>query len=52
MIRVSSNFGVLQQRLQHAARKLAEARAVQRSAADNTASWRSARWLWPQLGQE
>jgi hypothetical protein len=50
MISASSNFGALQQRLIEAARRLAEARAVQRSAPDNTANWRSARWLWPNLG--
>jgi len=48
----SSNFAELQQRLMAAARKLAEARTAQRSAPDNTANWRSARWLWPTLGQE
>ena len=42
----------LQQRLLDAARKLAEARAMQRSAQDNTANWRSAQWLWPTMGQE
>ena len=52
MIGASSNFGELQQPLIEAARRLAEARAAQRSAPDNTENWRSARWLWPILGQE
>jgi len=52
MIGATSNFADLQQRLLDAARKLAEARAMQRSAQDNTANWRSAQWLWPTMGQE
>jgi hypothetical protein len=43
----SSNFAAVQQQLIAAARRIAEARAAQRAAPDNTANWRSARWLWP-----
>ena len=50
MIRASSNFGALQLQLIEAARRLVEARAAQRAAPDNTENWRSARWLWPNLG--
>lgn len=50
MIGASSNFGVLQLQLIEAARQLAEARAAQRATPDNTENWRSARWLWPNLG--
>jgi hypothetical protein len=49
MIGSGSNFAQLQKQLSEAARKLAEARGAQRNAADNTANWRSARWLWPLL---
>jgi len=52
MIGSGSNFAQLQQQLITAARRLAEARAARRAAPDNTANWRSARWLWPLLGQE
>lgn len=49
MIGSGSNFAQLQQQLTAAARRIAEARAAQRAAPDNTANWRSARWLWPLL---
>lgn len=49
MTRTSSNFAAVQQQLIAAARRIAEARAVQHQAPDNTANWRSARWLWPLL---
>ena len=49
MISAASNIAQLQQQLLEAARKLAEARTAQRPAPDNTANWRSARWLWPLL---
>jgi len=45
----SSNFAQVQQQLIAAARRIAEARAAQRAAPDNTANWRSPRWLWPLL---
>ncbi|WP_421839750.1 hypothetical protein [Novosphingobium sp.] len=44
-----SNFAQVQQHLIAAARRIAEARAASRPAPDNTANWRSARWLWPLL---
>jgi hypothetical protein len=47
MSRTNSNFAAVQQQLIAAARRIAEARAARRSAPDNTANWRSARWLWP-----
>ncbi|WP_298282569.1 hypothetical protein [Novosphingobium sp.] len=50
MIGASNNFGMLQLQLMEAARRLTEARAAQRAAPDNTENWRSARWLWPNLG--
>ncbi|WP_171955455.1 hypothetical protein [Novosphingobium sp. NDB2Meth1] len=49
MSRTSSNFAQVQQQLIAAARRIAEARAAQRAAPDNTANWRSPRWLWPLL---
>jgi hypothetical protein len=52
MIRASSDFAGVQQQLLDAARKLAETRAAQRPAPDNSANWRSPAWLWPLLGQE
>lgn len=45
----SSNFAQVQQQLIAAARRIAEARAARSAAPDNTANWRSARWLWPLL---
>ncbi|GEN99699.1 hypothetical protein NSE01_15320 [Novosphingobium sediminis] len=47
MSKTSNNFVQVQQQLIAAARQIAEARAAGRAAADNTANWRSARWLWP-----
>lgn len=49
MIGSGNNFAQLQQQLIAAARRLAEARAARRAEPDNTANWRSARWLWPLL---
>ena len=49
MTGTSSNFAQVQQELIAAARRIAEARAARRTAPDNTANWRSARWLWPLL---
>lgn len=49
MTGTSSNFAQVQQQLIAAARRIAEARAARRTAPDNTANWRSARWLWPLL---
>lgn len=52
MIGTGNNFAQVQRQLLSAARRIAEARAARRAAPDNTANWRSARWLWPLLGQE
>lgn len=49
MIGTNSNFAQLQRELLAAARRIAEARAAKRTAPDNSANWRSARWLWPLL---
>ncbi len=53
MIGAGSNIAQVQRDLIAAARRMAEARAAQppgeRAAPDNTANWRSARWLWPLL---
>jgi hypothetical protein len=49
MISSASNFATVQRDLIAAARRIAEARAARRAAPDNTANWRSARWLWPLL---
>jgi hypothetical protein len=49
MTGTSSNFAQVQQELIAAARRIAEARAARRAAPDNTANWRSAKWLWPLL---
>jgi hypothetical protein len=53
MIGSGSNMAQVQRELIAAARRIAEARAARRAAGraepDNTANWRSARWLWPLL---
>jgi hypothetical protein len=57
MIGSGSNLAQVQRELIAAARRIAEARAATRAKGraagraepDNTANWRSARWLWPLL---
>ena len=49
MIGSGSNMAQVQRELIAAARRIAEARAAGRAEPDNTANWRSARWLWPLL---
>lgn len=52
MSRFSTNFAQVQRELIAAARRIAEARAARAAVPDNTANWRSARWLWPLLREE